>query len=92
MMPDVPTMKEQGFDISYALMGVLFGPKGLPDKVKSTLQEAVKRAIQDPGYSDTLRAAGFEISFVGSDDLTKQLDAEHDKMKVLVERFNLKEK
>jgi len=92
MIPDVPTMKEQGFDVSYAFMGVLFGPKALPDKVKSTLQEAAKKVIQDSDYVNSQRSKGFETFFVRSDDLTKQLAAEQDKMKVLVERFNLKEK
>lgn len=91
MMPAVPTMKEQGFDVNYAFVGVLFGPKGLPDKVKSTIEEAAKKVIEDPSYANSQRSKGFEISHVNSNDLTKQLTAEHNKMKALVERFNLKQ-
>jgi tripartite-type tricarboxylate transporter receptor subunit TctC len=91
MMPDVPTMKEQGFDVSYAFVGVLFGPKGLPDKVKSTLAQAVKKVLEDPNYANAQRTKGFEIAYVSSNDLAKQLITEHEKMKVLVEKFNLKQ-
>lgn len=90
-MPDVPTMKEQGFDVgNYEFTGVLFGPKELPDKVKSTLQEAVKKVIQESSYINTMRSNGFEIPFVSAGDLGKQLATEHEQMKVFVERFNLK--
>ena len=92
LIPDVPTMKEQGFDVSYVFTGVLFGPKALPDQVKSTLQEAAKKVIQESAYIDSQLSKGFETFYVSSDDLTKQLAAEQDKMKVLVERFNLKGK
>jgi tripartite-type tricarboxylate transporter receptor subunit TctC len=91
MMPDVPTMIEQGFDVSYAFVGVLFGPKGLPDKVKSTLEQAVKKVLENPNYANAQRAKGFEIAYVSSNDLAKQLITEHEKMKALVERFNLKQ-
>ncbi len=39
-IPDVPTVKEQGFDIAPLSVGGLFGPAGLPDEVKHKLEDA----------------------------------------------------
>lgn len=49
-LPDVATVKEQGFDVSPVSFGGLFGPKGLPGEVKARLEAACKAAAESPRY------------------------------------------
>ncbi len=49
-IPDVPTVKEQGFDVSPSSFGGLFAPATLPKDVKDKLQAACKRAAGSPRY------------------------------------------
>src|SRR5690606_32638255 len=62
LLPDVPTAGEQGladFDAT-AWMG-LFAPKGTPQTVISTLNEAVQTAASDPKLKEQLAPQGFTM-------------------------------
>ena len=51
-LPDVPTLKELGYDVEYYLWVGLFAPKGTPEKVTTVLRAAIEhggalRAVHD---------------------------------------------
>ena len=48
--PEVPTVKESGFDVSLVKFRGLAGPKGLPDSVTKVWDEAIKNVLADPDY------------------------------------------
>ena len=48
--PDVPTVKESGFDVQLVKFRGLAGPKGLPENVTKVWDEAVQKVLQDPDY------------------------------------------
>ena len=52
--PDVPTMKELGYDIEYYLWAGLFAPKNVPASVVGTLREATRQAVQDPDFKNAM--------------------------------------
>ncbi|GAB4069034.1 tripartite tricarboxylate transporter substrate binding protein [Ancylobacter sonchi] len=48
--PDVPTVKEAGFDVQLVKFRGLAGPKGLPDAVTKAWDAAIQKVLQDPEY------------------------------------------
>jgi len=48
--PDVPTVKESGYDVQLIKFRGLAGPKGLPDDVTKVWDEAIQKLLQDPDY------------------------------------------
>ncbi len=56
-IPDVPTVKEQGFDVAPTSFGGLYGPAGLPADVKARLESACKSAAATPTYLTTAKRA-----------------------------------
>jgi tripartite-type tricarboxylate transporter receptor subunit TctC len=46
--PDVPSMKELGYDVEYAAWAGLVAPKGVPAPVLKILGDAVRQAIKEP--------------------------------------------
>lgn len=48
--PDVPTVKELGYDVSLVKFRGLAGPKGIPDETAAIWDEAVKKLLDDPDY------------------------------------------
>ncbi|MCY1537534.1 Tripartite tricarboxylate transporter family receptor [compost metagenome] len=54
-LPDVPTFKEQGYDVELASLRGLAAPKGLPEAVRAKLVDAVKRTVDDPGFQAKAR-------------------------------------
>lgn len=48
--PDIPTVKESGFDVSLVKFRGLAGPKGIPEATKAIWDEAIKDLLEDPDY------------------------------------------
>lgn len=57
LAPDVPTFREQGFDIVLASLRGVAAPKGLPPAVRDKLVVAFERAILDPKFQSEALAA-----------------------------------
>jgi tripartite-type tricarboxylate transporter receptor subunit TctC len=54
-IPNVPTVKEQGFDVAPVSFGGLFAPAGLPDGVKARLEKACRTAAAVGNYLATAK-------------------------------------
>jgi len=50
LAPDLPTFKEQGYDIELASLRGMAAPKGLPAAIRERLVKAVERAANDPAF------------------------------------------
>jgi tripartite-type tricarboxylate transporter receptor subunit TctC len=48
ILPDVTTMKEQGIDMVHSTSRGLFAPKGTPEEVIIKIEEAFKKALENP--------------------------------------------
>jgi len=57
LAPNVPTFKEQGFDVVMASLRGIAAPKGLPPAVREQLVNAVQKAVADPEFQS--KAAGY---------------------------------
>jgi tripartite-type tricarboxylate transporter receptor subunit TctC len=62
MVPDVPTLAEQGFQMPEAapFYGVI-GPAGLPPAVLTRLNETLVRALRQPALQAKMSEMGFDI-------------------------------
>ncbi|HVY56699.1 MAG TPA: tripartite tricarboxylate transporter substrate binding protein [Xanthobacteraceae bacterium] len=76
-LPEVPTVKEQGFDVAPTSFGGLLGPAGLPEDVKVKLAAACRTAAETPLYLETARRAllGKDM-FADSAAFARRLDAD----------------
>ena len=73
-LPDVPTMKELGYDVTYYLWVGLFAPKGTPAPIVSTLTAAIDKAAASPQFTGPLANVGFEPSYLPAAEFTKFWD------------------
>jgi tripartite-type tricarboxylate transporter receptor subunit TctC len=56
--PDVPTIKEQGFDVTPASFGGLLAPSGTPAPILSKLSSACAESAKSDVYVTTAKRAG----------------------------------
>ncbi|MEP9350903.1 tripartite tricarboxylate transporter substrate binding protein [Xanthobacter sp. KR7-225] len=61
--PDVPTFKEQGYDVTTTSDYVVYAPKDLPADVRKTLVAAVETAVKDPDFVKVLSAQSIVVAF-----------------------------
>ncbi|TMJ99485.1 MAG: tripartite tricarboxylate transporter substrate binding protein [Alphaproteobacteria bacterium] len=73
-LPDVPTLKELGFDVEYYLWVGIFAPKGTPDKTVTTLRAAIDKAAHSSEYTTALANAGQELAYLDGPDFQKFWD------------------
>jgi tripartite-type tricarboxylate transporter receptor subunit TctC len=86
-IPNVPTVKEQGFDVTPLSIGGLYAPAGLPADVKKKLDDACMASIKSEAFQrvakNTLQPNGFSADSAGFNaNLDKDLAA---KQKLLTE-------
>ena len=62
-LPDVPTMKEQGFDVEFYIWAAVYAPAGLPADLRERLVAAVRQATQDPEFQKSMANVNTPINF-----------------------------
>jgi tripartite-type tricarboxylate transporter receptor subunit TctC len=78
-MPDVPTMKEAGVppaDVELRFWFAMFGPKGLPEPVKTKLYEAVSNILGDPAARERLAKLDITPDVIDGPAMHKKLESE----------------
>src|SRR5205085_1465832 len=50
LAPDLPTAREQGYDIEMSSLRGLVAPRGLPPEIRERLVKAVERSVADPAF------------------------------------------
>jgi tripartite-type tricarboxylate transporter receptor subunit TctC len=80
-LPDVPTLRELGYDVEYYLWVGIFAPKGTPANALSVLNAAIEKAANAEQYKGAISNLGLEPAFLGPADFAKfwQTDILHAK-------------
>jgi tripartite-type tricarboxylate transporter receptor subunit TctC len=74
--PDVPTLKESGYDVEYTLWIGLFAAKATPPAVVKVLRDGTRRAVDDPAFKAALEKMQVPISYMDADEFKTWLDAD----------------
>jgi tripartite-type tricarboxylate transporter receptor subunit TctC len=85
--PEVPTFKEQGFDIEYYLWAGLFAPRNIPPQVSGTLRTAVRRAVGDPEFIKGMEKIRTPIAYQDADEFKAWWDKDAEKLAQVVQRI-----
>jgi len=67
-LPDVPTLKELGYDVEYYLWAGLFAPRGIPPAVLKTLRDGTRQAVQDPEFKSAMDKVQTPIAYQDADE------------------------
>jgi tripartite-type tricarboxylate transporter receptor subunit TctC len=63
-VPNVPTLKELGIDVEYAVNRGLLAPKGTSAEALGKLRSACGDAAKDPGFSDAMKKQGTLVRYL----------------------------
>lgn len=91
-LPDIPTMKELGKDLSISIWFGAFAPKGTPEATLGKLSEACGKAIQDPGFLEGMKKAHYLVRYLPRDEFKKYYEEQFDDNKKLLELIGVKVK
>src|SRR5437763_4170871 len=63
-LPDVPTLKESGYDVEYYLWVGLFAPKATPENVVTYLRQVLNTAAHSEQFKSALANLGQELDYM----------------------------
>jgi len=85
--PDVPTLKELGYDVEYYLWIGLFAPKATPVPVVKVLRDATRQAVQDPEFKAALEKLSAPAAYQDADEFKAWLDADAARLADVIKRI-----
>jgi tripartite-type tricarboxylate transporter receptor subunit TctC len=88
-LPDVPTAKEQGYDVVVAQYRFLTAPKGTPDDVKTKLRDAVTKTFATDAYKKFNEANYLTPLEVAPEEVQKILSEATTKYRAEVEKYGI---
>ena len=86
-LPDVPTLKELGYDAQFSQWTGLFVPAGTPDAVIAKLREAAKAAVADDTFRASLAKVETPIQYLDQPQFASFWDTDAKKLADVVKKI-----
>lgn len=86
-LPEVPSLKDAGFNAEYAQWSGLFIPQATPEPIAQRLRAAAKAAAQDARVKEVILGAGSPVLYQDSPDFEKYVQEDAKRMAEVVKRI-----
>ncbi|HVZ13283.1 MAG TPA: tripartite tricarboxylate transporter substrate binding protein [Bauldia sp.] len=73
-LPNVPTLKEQGYDVEFSLWVGVFAPKNTPAPIVATMGDAIKKATASDTFKNAVHNIGDEVAYLDQAGFAKFWD------------------
>jgi tripartite-type tricarboxylate transporter receptor subunit TctC len=83
LFPDVPTFREQGYNIVMSARRGIAMPAGTPQDIVIKFADAVEKAVKDPEFKKKCEEANIPLSYLSPDDFLKALQGDRSDFKKL---------
>lgn len=92
VLPEVPTAREQGFDVEAVLWRGIAAPRGTPKEAIAKLEGAIKKVVSSPEFKDRSAKLGFEPAFLSAAEFGKFIASDDALTAKLMGQLGLKKK
>jgi len=75
-LPDVPTMKELGYDIEFYLWVGLFAPKGTSEPIVAKIRDFTRGAVMTPKFKELMANVGQDVDYLDQAEFRAFWDAD----------------
>ncbi|MCX8023119.1 MAG: tripartite tricarboxylate transporter substrate binding protein [Syntrophorhabdaceae bacterium] len=87
--PNVPTLRELGYDIYNESVFLFAAPKGTPKPIIDKLDNAFRKAMDDPEFLSVMAKVEFEPSYRNSEDTRKYLEDAYKRIGRLIKELKI---
>ena len=63
-LPDVPSLKERGYNVQFAQWSALFAPAATPEPIIEKLRATVRKVVSEPTLQQTILNAGSPVEYL----------------------------
>lgn len=87
VLPDLPTLKELGFDAEFFIWSGIFAPAGTPQPVLAALRQAAQEAVKDPQFKSAMATIETPIHYLDAPEFQKFWDHDAKRLAVIVKKI-----
>lgn len=84
---DIPTLKEQGFDVEYYIWSGVFAPAGTPAVVIDTLRDAIRKAASDPQFVGSMQSVEMPPAYMDAPEFRRFVEVDANRLVRAVRRI-----
>ena len=88
-LPDVPTLRELGYDFGISNVYVLAAPKGTPHQIIKKLDNAFHKAMDDSEFLQAAEKVEVDVTYRSSEELKTFLEETYVRYGKMVKEFNI---
>jgi tripartite-type tricarboxylate transporter receptor subunit TctC len=92
LLPDVPTAKELGYDITLNMWETILAPKGTPPQTVEVLGAAFAKIVKDPSFKAMMEKMDIPIMYQDREQFQNFWNDEYKQFGDLIQRLDLKKK
>jgi tripartite-type tricarboxylate transporter receptor subunit TctC len=89
IFPDVPTIRELGYDFSDDPYYTVYAPKGTPSHIIKKLDGAFRKAMEDPEFIQTMERLQVQIAYRHSEELIQFIEKTRETNKKRLAEINI---
>jgi tripartite-type tricarboxylate transporter receptor subunit TctC len=78
--PDVPTLRELGYDVTHSIWHTLMVPAGTPREVVATLRQGLKGMVDDEAFKALMTKLGERVQYMSGEDFEKFWEQDYQKV------------
>lgn len=86
-MPDVPTLKEAGYDVEAYLWVGLFATGGTPEATLAKLRDVIRKSVADPAFQDAMHKADVVIDYRDAPQFKEFFDNDYKRLAGAVKKI-----
>ncbi|MCG1010648.1 tripartite tricarboxylate transporter substrate binding protein [Salinicoccus sp. ID82-1] len=90
-LPDVPTMKEVGYDFAVAGWGGFVAPKGTPENALEQLRSSFEEAAESEGFQQLMEDRGMIPAYKSGEEFMEYAQEQYDYFSELIPSIELSE-
>ena len=84
-LPDVPTLKELGYDVEFSIWVGLFAPKGTPDAVIARLREETRKVVASEQFKGAIANVGDVVAHLDQPEFKAFWDTDAKRVEAAVQ-------
>jgi tripartite-type tricarboxylate transporter receptor subunit TctC len=85
--PDVPTLKELGYDVEFYVWSGVFAPKGVPEPILATLRDAIRKAVAFPEFRTAMEKIQTPIAYLDAPQFQQFLEKDARMLSAAIKRI-----
>jgi len=85
--PEVPSMKELGYDAELYLWAGLFAPRNVPAHVQKILRDATRLAVQDPEFKGAMEKMQAPVAYQDADEFGSWWERDTQTLAAVIKRI-----